>query len=95
MYVNDMSKNLLYTNHCLCVDDTVLYLSGNNIEDITEVLQVNLNRYSEWCSSNYLTLNVSKTKYVILGTKQRTKQVENVELIVNNTLLYKEPFHKI
>ena len=94
VYVNNMSKCLRSTSHCLYADDTVLFMSGNDIEVMINDLQGDLTRYSEWCSNNYLTLNAKKTKYVIFGTRQRTKNIRNFDLTLNGTKLFKEPFYK-
>ena len=75
-------------------DDTVLYLSGENIDNMVINLQTDLDRYSDWCSKNFLSLNVSKTKFVVFGTSQRTKRIGNVNLTLNGVSLYKEPYYK-
>ena len=92
-YVNNMANALRSARHCLYADDTVLYLSGRDIDNMVLGLQSDLDRYSSWCEQNYLTLNVKKTKYVIFGTSQRTKTVQNFELKLNGTNLFKEPFY--
>ena len=85
---------ILNTKHCLYADDTVLYLLGDNIYDVVAKLQEDLDKYSGWCIQNCLTLNVKKTKYVIFGTRQRTKSINDFDLKLNDTLLHKEPFYK-
>ena len=94
IYVNNMANSLQNTKHCLYADDTVLYLSGDNIYDVVTKLQEDLDKYSGWCIQNCLTLNVKKTKYVIFGTRQRTKSINDFDLKLNDTLLHKEPFSK-
>ena len=79
---------------CLYADDTVLYLSGENIYDVVTIIQDDLGRYSRWCAQNYLTLNVKMTKYVSFGTSQRTKAIHDFDLNLNGTLLHREPFYK-
>ena len=94
VYVNDMSQILTHVNHCLYADDTVLYISGKEIREMVELLQEDLGTYSNWCSKNFLTLNVKKTKYVIFGTSQRTKSINNCELYLNGAKLFREPYYK-
>ena len=94
VYVNNMSNVLSHANYCLYADDTVLYVSGQDTGDMVEILQQDLERYSNWCVENHLTLNVSKTKFVVFGTKQRTKRVDNIELFLNDSRLFKEPYYK-
>ena len=47
VYVNNMSKVLTQVKYCLYADDTVLYMSGNNVDNIVRTLQIELNEYSE------------------------------------------------
>ena len=94
VYVNNMSKCLQHIEHCLYADDTVLYISGNDFDTMVSTLQEDLNRYFQWCCKSCLTLNVKKTKYVIFGTRQRTKNIKTFELTMNGTKLFKEPFYK-
>ena len=67
IYVNDMSNtsNLLY--FLLFADDTNIFLGGKNIENIIDVLNNELVKISEWLNVNRLSLNISKTHYVIFS----------------------------
>ena len=94
VYINDMSKSLKLSKYCLYADDTVLYHTGDNIEEIRDNLQEDLDQYSSWCSKNFLSLNVKKTKFVIFGTRQRTKNIDHVDLKMNGISIYKEPYYK-
>ena len=50
----------------LYADDMLLYCVVDNPEDLG-VLQQDINTISDWVSTHYLTLNISKTKYMIIS----------------------------
>ncbi len=56
-------------------DDTQIATSSDDIKVITETLNRDLNNVADWLSANKLTLNNSKTKYMIIGSKKRLSQV--------------------
>ena len=56
-------------------DDTQIATSSDDIKVITETLNRDLNNVADWLSANKLTLNNSKTEYMIIGSKRRLSQV--------------------
>ncbi|CAB3995383.1 interferon-inducible GTPase 5-like [Paramuricea clavata] len=55
--------------------DTQIATSSDDIKVITETLNRDLNNVANWLSANKLTLNSSKTEYMIIGSKKRLSQV--------------------
>ena len=49
----------------LLADDTTIYLQGHDIINLTTTLNKELVKVNNWISSNKLTLNLNKTKYMI------------------------------
>ena len=69
MFVNDLF-NVINNNECKMImyaDDTVVYTSSKIINDGFMHLERNLHSILTWCNNNRLTLNVSKTKHMIVG----------------------------
>ena len=69
MFVNDLF-NVINNNECKMImyaDDTVVYTSSKTINDGFMHLERNLHSILTWCNNNRLTLNVSKTKHMIVG----------------------------
>ena len=54
-------------------DDTHLTLAGNSVDSIELNLNEDLASVSEWLTANKLTLNKSKTEFMIIGSRQRLK----------------------
>ena len=66
-------------------DDTVIYLSGKDSEDVTRLVQEDLDVFSRWCCYNKLSVNVRKTKAMMFGNAftHFNSDVFNVKLCGN------------
>ena len=70
LYVNDVLKTLGRENDVYLYADDMLILSSNmNIENMMLALQTKMNKIYDWCISNKLTINESKTKYMIVTNR--------------------------
>ena len=58
------------------VDDTQIETSSDNVSVITHKLNHDLKNVSIWLSANKLTLNKTKTEYMIIGSNKRLKQID-------------------
>ena len=55
-------------------DDTLLFVSGNNVEEAAIVLARNVEKLVAYFESHKLRINVDKTKFMVLhGAKQKSK----------------------
>ena len=76
IYINDLPKCLnAGTKPDMFADDTQIATSSDDIKVITETLNRDLINVANWLSANKLTLNNSKTEYMIIGSKKRLSQV--------------------
>ena len=66
LYINDLSSLQLKSKVIQYADDTVLYIEGNNLDDIPTDLQTDLNILVNYFDKNQLTVNASKTKSMLL-----------------------------
>ena len=55
----------------VCIDDTHLRYADNDITKIERNLTNDLESIREWLIVNKLTLNMSKTDFMIIGSRQR------------------------
>ena len=51
-------------------DDTHLNFASNNIETINDVINHDLSNVNTWLTGNKLTLNSSKTEFMLIGSRQ-------------------------
>ena len=66
-YINDIKHLDLTCNINLFADDTVLYSSGPNLENLLTSIQEDLNKICNWCTFNKLCLNAKKTNVLCFG----------------------------
>ena len=52
-------------------DDGNLIAFSNDLHSLQIILNFELNSIHQWLVANKLTLNVDKTEYVIIGTRQK------------------------
>ena len=71
IYVNDLSN-------------TVIYFSANCCQNIEHHLNVDLANLSEWFNNHYLTLNTSKSKFVLFGGDRRLQTCQGVKLVIDH-----------
>ena len=50
---------------------TILTFASNNIETINDVMNHDLSNVNTWLTANKLTLNSSKTEFMLIGSRQR------------------------
>ena len=59
------------------LDDTRITFASNNIQNINTVLYEDLARVGKWLTDNKLTLNASKTDFMLIGSRQRLSTFYN------------------
>ena len=70
IYTNDL-PNVLNTTKCiLFADDTTIYLSSDKIETMYQIMNDELLNLTDWFKANKLSLNVSKTNYVLFNRRK-------------------------
>jgi hypothetical protein len=83
VYVNDLPSLNLQSKVVLYADDTVLYYSSKYAKDLEDKLNADLVVLSRWLYDNLLTLNISKCKFVLFGSNQRLKKVQDINIRVD------------
>ena len=71
IYINDLSNCLLSSQPRMYADDTHLTFSSNDITAIDETLNRDLESVNNWLVSNKLTLNATKTEFMLIGSRQQ------------------------
>ena len=70
IFINDLPRVSRVFSMLMYADDTTLYCNINNANSGT-ILNNELCKISDWLSSNKLSLNVKKTKYMVFHTPQK------------------------
>ena len=71
IYINDVTNATSYFNIRLFADDTSLTVSGHDLDFLIQKVNMEFQKILDWLSSNKLTLNLSKTKYIIFQPRQK------------------------
>ena len=68
LYVNDLFKEINNQNSVfMYADDTLLLNSGKTRHESIENSQQTLNIVSKWCELNKMSINISKTKFMLIS----------------------------
>ena len=84
LYINDLPSTTKLTP-TLFADVTVLYISGSNSTELQIIVNTKLEKVNEWLHFNKLSLNYSKTSYMIVSRKNNQLTDFNVK-INDNTI---------
>ena len=74
-YMNDIVDKLFFVKLSMYADDCVLYISGNNWENMRNRIQEDLDCFEHWGELNNLHLNVKKTKMLLVGSDSKLKSI--------------------
>ena len=71
LYINDLPNCLENSEPQMYTNDTHLKFAGNNVDIIEQKLNQDLISVSNWLVANKLTLNKSKTEFMVIGSRPR------------------------
>ena len=86
LYINDISNVSTKLFPIIYADDSNLFIQGKNITDMVAVLNTEVKKVSEWVNSNKLSLNISKTNYMVFKRKNYRVHVPD-DIIINNNII--------
>ena len=84
IYTNDLSKVLTQAKCILFADDTTVYASSKNVHDLYSLMNAELQTLSDWFKANKLSVNATKTNYVIFSKSRLSSEVLDKNLFVDN-----------
>ena len=67
IYTNDLPNSLSYSRCILFADDTTIYYSSQDLDDLFNKVKSDLTVLTDWFKANKLTLNINKTNYVFFN----------------------------
>ena len=82
LYINDLPQCLSKTKPRLFADDTNLTTSEDSIPHLETAVNSDLENLRKWLIANRLTLNVAKTEFMLIGSKQMIKSISDLQLNV-------------
>ena len=84
LYINDLPDYLEHCDVTLYADDTVLFISDKSLHNIKSYMNSDLEKLNNWLKLNHLTLSISKSKFMIIGSTQRLNKIDSISFKVDN-----------
>ena len=81
LYINDICNVTKILNFILFADDTNIFCSGKDLKSLCKTVSMELDKLNVWFAVNKLSLNVSKTNFILFGNR---KHNEDVNITINN-----------
>ena len=82
IYINDLPKALRNTTVTLFADGTALYYWSQSARDLQTMLNQDLDRLAQWLYEHKLTLNVSKSKFMLIGGPRKLNTLAEFTLTI-------------
>ena len=95
LYINDISLHLENSSIDLYADDSTLYAYGDSNREIENKLQTNISSIVNWCSTNNMALHPSKTKCMLLGSRNKLKHMQELSIHINETKIENVSIQKL
>jgi hypothetical protein len=78
VYINDIVTVSDVASLIMFADDTNLFFSGTDLTPLCTSINQELDKISGWFKSNKLSLNVSKTNYILFSSKALSKEYNSL-----------------
>ena len=84
IYVNDLSCVSEILNPITFADDTNLFLTGNNLNEMYELFNSELEKVYQWFLLNKLTINLDKTNYMVFRPHNLNIDTSSLNITLND-----------
>jgi len=85
LYINDLINTSKLLSFHLFADDSNLFYSHKNLNELQAIMNVELESIYSWLCANKLSLNIDKSNVIIFHTPQ--KKVHGISICINNVPL--------
>ena len=85
IYINDLPNCLSFSVPRMYANDTHITYAGSDLHLIQSSLSHDLEKLSKWLVCNRLTLNTTKTEFMLIGSRQRLSTLSDaLKLFIDN-----------
>ena len=67
-------------------DDTNIFMSSKNFNELTELANIELGKFAAWFKLNKLSLNITKTNFILFHNRQK-QIIDKIDLKIDNTCI--------
>ena len=71
IYINDLPNCLNRASSIMFADDTNVSIPANSVMELEPLINSELKNLHQWLVTNRLSLNIAKTEFMIIGSRQR------------------------
>ena len=82
VYINDLPNYLNGGIPRMFADNTNISFSSNTLSDLEHLINFELQSLNRWLIANKLSLNIAKTEFMVIGSRQRLATFDDPELCV-------------
>lgn len=69
IYINDLPNCLNHSVPRMFADDTSISYAANSAEELQQIINTDLKSLNEWLTANRLSLNITKTEFMAIGSR--------------------------
>ena len=84
LYANDLASVIKNCGFSFYADDTVLYSHNANFNIAKRNMNRNLRALNDWFTQNCIAMNVTKTKYMLFGSRMSLAKIKPFALKIDN-----------
>jgi len=84
IYVNDIPNASKILSYILFADDTNILLSHPNLQTLVSTFNCELRKVSLWFKVNKLSLNVSKTNFILFSNNRHRRSSSSINLLIDD-----------
>ena len=85
LYVNDLPLLTNKMSFIQFADDTSVLISGKSLSAMSQIVNTEMKLVTEWLQNNMLTLNASKSNYMIMSGQGKRYDDKNCNIFIDNT----------
>lgn len=85
IYIQNIQQAELEAKYTVFADDTILLYNGRTKQELESTINRDLVKFQDWLCGNRLTINTTKTEYIIF--KQKNKQEIELNIRLHNAIL--------
>ena len=90
IYINDLPNSLNYATPRMFADDTSVSYASNSAEEPQNVINSELESLNKWLITNKVSLNIVKTEFMIIGSRQRIRNLnDEIDIELNGNIINK------
>ena len=83
LYINDIQFCSELISIVLFADDTNILFRHTCLKQLNEVIQIEMNKITDWLNANKLSINTEKTKFILFRSKNK-KLKDDIKISINN-----------